>query len=137
MTWEAFRGKFLSKYFPENIRYAKEVEFLQLTQGRKSVTEYDEKFKHLSRFYTLLLDEEWRCRKFENGLHGDIRFMVTPLSIKDFAALVEKADEGVTTSLEAPSRRMTRSMSRGESSIPSRGESSNPSPLSLFCITLV
>ena len=41
-------------------------------------------------------------------------------------------DEGVThhtTSLEAPSRRITRSMSRGESSI--------PSPLSLFCITLV
>jgi len=137
MTWEAFRGKFLSEYFPNNIRYAKEVEFLQLTQGGKSVTEYDEKFKHLSRFYTLPLDEEWRCRKFENGLRGDIRFMVAPLSIKDFAALVETADEGVTTSLEAPSRRITRSMSRGESSIPSRGESFNPSPLSLFCVTLV
>jgi len=41
-------------------------------------------------------------------------------------------DEGVTTtttSLEAPSRRITRSMSRGESSI--------PSSLSLFCISLV
>jgi len=42
-----------------------------------------------------------------------------------------RADEGVTTttSLEAPSRRITRSMSRGESS--------SPSSLSLFCITLV
>jgi len=39
------------------------------------------------------------------------------------------SDEGVTTSLEVPSRRITRSMSRRESSI--------PSPLSLFCITLV
>jgi len=41
-------------------------------------------------------------------------------------------DEGVTnhdTSIEAPSRMITRSMSRRESSI--------PSPLSLFCITLV
>jgi len=28
---------------------------------------------------------------FENGLCGDIRLMVAPLSIKDFAALVEKA----------------------------------------------
>ncbi|XP_027903632.1 uncharacterized protein LOC114163524 [Vigna unguiculata] len=36
------------------------------------------------------LDEEWRCRKFENGLRGDLRLMVAPLSIKDFAALVEK-----------------------------------------------
>ena len=40
-----------------------------------------------------------------------------------------QGDEDMTTSLEAPSRRITRSMSRGESSI--------PSPLSLFCITLV
>jgi len=29
--------------------------------------------------------------KFENGLGADIRLMVAPLSIKDFAALVEKA----------------------------------------------
>jgi len=53
--------------------------------------EYAERFKHLSCFYTLPLDEEWRCRKFENGLHDDIRLMVASLSIKDFAALVEKA----------------------------------------------
>jgi len=55
------------------------------------MAEYAEKFKHLSRFYTMPLDEEWRCMKFENGLRGDIRLMVVPLSIKDFAALVEKA----------------------------------------------
>jgi len=48
VTWEAFRGKFLSAYFLDSVRYAKEVEFLQLTQG-------------------------------------DIRLMVAPLSIKDFA----------------------------------------------------
>jgi len=55
------------------------------------VAEYAEKFKHLNRFYTMPLDEEWRCRKFENGLCVDLRLMVAPLSIKDFAALVEKA----------------------------------------------
>jgi len=32
------------------------------------VAEYAEKFKHLSNFYTMPLDEEWRCRKFENDL---------------------------------------------------------------------
>jgi len=55
------------------------------------VANYAEKFKHLTRFYTLPLDEEWRCRKFKNGLRDNIRLMVAPLSIKDFAALVEKA----------------------------------------------
>ncbi|XP_027933923.1 uncharacterized protein LOC114189530 [Vigna unguiculata] len=72
MTWEAFRGKFLSEYFPDSVRYAKEVEFLQLAQGGKSVTEYAEKFKHLSRLYSLPLNEEWRCRKFKNDLREDI-----------------------------------------------------------------
>jgi len=90
ITWEAFKRRFLSEYFPDSVRYAKEVEFLQLTQGDKSVAEYAERFKHLGRFYTMSLDEEWCCRKFENGLRGDIRLMVAPLSIKDFAALVEK-----------------------------------------------
>jgi len=28
VTWEAFRGKFLSEYFPNSVRYTKEVEFL-------------------------------------------------------------------------------------------------------------
>ena len=55
------------------------------------MTEYAEKFKHLICFYTMPLDKEWRCRKFENGLRGDLRLLVAPLSIKDFAALVEKA----------------------------------------------
>jgi len=55
------------------------------------VAEYAERFKHLSRFYTLPLDEEWRCHKFENGLCGDVLLMVALMSIKDFPALMEKA----------------------------------------------
>jgi len=58
VTWEGFKGKFLSEYFLDSVRYAKEVEFLQLTQGTKFVAEYVERFKHLSRFYTMPLDEE-------------------------------------------------------------------------------
>ena len=61
------------------------------SQRGKTITEYAERFKHLSRFYTLPLDEVWRCRKFETDLCSDIRLMVAPLSIKDIAALVEKA----------------------------------------------
>jgi len=54
------------------------------------VAEYAERFKHLGCFYIMPLAKECQCKKFENGLHGDIRFMVIPLSIKDFAALVER-----------------------------------------------
>jgi len=58
ITWEVFRRKFLSEYFPDSVKYAKEVEFLQLTQGSKSMAEYAKKFKYLSRFYNMPLDEE-------------------------------------------------------------------------------
>jgi len=73
------------------VRYAKEVEFLQLMEGDMLVSEYAEKFKHLGRFHTLKMAEDWKCRKFENGLRGDLKLMVTPLSMKEFPALVEKA----------------------------------------------
>ena len=91
ITWELFKKKFYVKYFPDSVRYAKEVEFLQLMQGEMSVSEYAEKFKHLGRFHTLRMAEDWQCRKFENGLRGDLKLMVAPLSIKEFPALVEKA----------------------------------------------
>jgi len=65
VTWETFRGKFLSEYFPDSVRYAKEVEFLQLTQGGKTVMDYAEKFKHLNRFYTF--------RSMRNGDAGNLR----------------------------------------------------------------
>ena len=91
ITWELFKKKFYAEFFLDSVRYAKEVEFLQLMQGDMSVSEYAEKFKHLGRFHTLKMAEDWQCRKFENGLRGDLKLMVAPLSIKEFPALVEKA----------------------------------------------
>jgi len=103
ITWELFKKKFYAEYFPDSVRYAKEVEFLQLMQGDMSVSEYAEKFKHLGRFHTLKMADDWQCRKFENGLRGDLKLMVAPLSIKEFPALVEKARvmEKLKTEVEA------------------------------------
>ena len=67
-TWENFKVRFLKEYFPDSVKYAKEIEFMQLEQENLSVTEYATKFKHLARFYTQTMTEAWRCRKFEFGL---------------------------------------------------------------------
>ncbi|XP_027912338.1 uncharacterized protein LOC114171654 [Vigna unguiculata] len=106
ISWELFKKKFYAEYFPDSVRYAKEVEFLQLMQGNMSVSEYAEKFKHLGRFHTLKMAEDWQCRKFENGLRGDLKLMVAPLSIKEFPALVEKAQvmEKLKAEVEAQQR---------------------------------
>ncbi|XP_047176593.1 uncharacterized protein LOC124843814 [Vigna umbellata] len=63
ITWEMFRVKFYTEYFPDSVRFAKEVQFLELVQGNKSVLEYANRFKHLLRFNTMAVDEEWQCRK--------------------------------------------------------------------------
>ncbi|XP_052732468.1 uncharacterized protein LOC128196258 [Vigna angularis] len=102
ITWEVFKNKFYAEYFPDNVRYAKEVEFLQLVQSNKLVAEYADKFKQLGRFYTQPANEEWRCRKFKNGLRADIQLAVNPLAIKEFSALIEhaKVAERLTSEIE-------------------------------------
>ncbi|XP_047176840.1 uncharacterized protein LOC124844033, partial [Vigna umbellata] len=91
ITWEVFRNKFYEEYFPDSVRFAKEVEFLQLVQGGMSVSEYTNKFKHLVRFYTMATSEEWQCRKFENGLRSDLKVLISSLCIRTFPAIVERA----------------------------------------------
>jgi len=50
VTWVRFKSEFMRKYFPEDLRNKKEVEFLNLKQGSSSVAEYAAMFVELSRF---------------------------------------------------------------------------------------
>jgi len=56
-----------------------------------TVAAYIEKFEYLSRFYTPIVTEEWRCRKFEGGLKHELRRFLVPLRIREFPVLVEQA----------------------------------------------
>src|ERR1044072_3524438 len=51
LTWAVFRRAFLRRYFPEDIRGKKEIEFLELKQGNKTVSEYASKFAELAKYY--------------------------------------------------------------------------------------
>ncbi|XP_058722195.1 uncharacterized protein LOC131594057 [Vicia villosa] len=48
---EADDWEFSRKYFPEDVRGKKEIEFLELRQGNKSVVEYASMFGELAKFY--------------------------------------------------------------------------------------
>lgn len=119
ISWEVFKKKFYAKYFLGSVRFAREMEFLQLVQGNMTILEYVDRFKHLIRFHTLAMDEEWQCRKFENGLRGDIKLMVASLCIKEFPMLVERAKvlvkikKGVESYQSQPLRVGGPTMSRG------------------------
>ncbi|XP_050916491.1 uncharacterized protein LOC127131619 [Lathyrus oleraceus] len=69
ITWDVFRREFMRKYYPEDVRGKKEIEFLELKQGNMSVTNYAAKFVELSKFYphyTGVGAEFSKCIKFEN-----------------------------------------------------------------------
>lgn len=91
VTWAVFRREFLNRYFPEDVRGKKEIEFLELKQGDMSVTEYAAKFVELAKFYphyTAETAEFSICIKFENGLRADIKRAIGYQKIRDFSELV-------------------------------------------------
>ncbi|XP_058726044.1 uncharacterized protein LOC131597356 [Vicia villosa] len=92
VTWNVFRREFLRKYYPEDVRGKKEIEFLELTQGNKSVTEYAAKFTELIKFYPHFDGEgaEFsKCIKFQNGLRTEIKKAIGYQKIRVFSDLVD------------------------------------------------
>ncbi|XP_052730424.1 uncharacterized protein LOC128195792 [Vigna angularis] len=107
ITWDLFKKKFYKEYFPDTLRYAKEVEFLELVQGNMSWM------------------KSGNVASFENGLRGDIKLLVRGHRLREFPALVEMARDMEKTKREAegyPSRQVQPlrvggpAMSRGGSS---------------------
>ena len=88
-----YKEAFYQKYFPTSIQNAKELEFMQLRQGSRSVSEYIVKFEELCKFSTIYQrnpDEAWKCVKFEDGLREDILTAMGPMEFIDFPTLVNK-----------------------------------------------
>ena len=92
ITWVVFRREFLRKYYPEDVRGKKEIEFLELKQGNMSVTDYAAKFTDLSKFYPHYDGagaEFSKCIKFENGLRSEIKKAVGYQKIRVLPDLVD------------------------------------------------
>ncbi|KAL2541676.1 Uncharacterized protein Adt_02654 [Abeliophyllum distichum] len=91
-TWNEFKEIFLKKYFPTSIRNQKEAEFLTLTQGSISLTEYERKFEDLSHYAPTFVDtEEKKARRFEQGLRDDLRQAVVVLELGTYHEVLAKA----------------------------------------------
>ena len=76
VTWEVFKRVFLEKYFPEDVRNKKEMEFLELKQGNMTVAEYATKFKKLVRYYPHyqgIDGKSSKCVKFLNDLLPEVK----------------------------------------------------------------
>jgi hypothetical protein len=92
ITWEVFLETFYEHYFPASTREQLESEFLRFTQGNKTVTQYEARFTELVRYAPhIAVDGPSKCRRFLEGLRGDIRSRLIPLMLRDYHELVERA----------------------------------------------
>lgn len=68
LNWDAFKQKFLDKYFLSSARSEKEAKFLKLYQGIMTIAEYVDKFDSLDkhfRYFRDNVDENYKCERFE------------------------------------------------------------------------
>ncbi|XP_043720932.1 uncharacterized protein LOC122668431 [Telopea speciosissima] len=91
-TWDQFKEVFFKNYFPESLRDRKEAEFSILTQGSKTVLEYQQRFEDLLHFAPdHLRNEASKTKKFEKGLKPKIGAMLSIMEIETYARMVDKA----------------------------------------------
>ncbi|XP_043702214.1 uncharacterized protein LOC122652512 [Telopea speciosissima] len=91
-TWDQFKEVFFKNYFPESLKDRKEAEFSVLTQGSKTVLEYQQRFEDLLHFAPdHLRNEVSKTKKFEKGLKPEIGAMLSIMEIETYARMVDKA----------------------------------------------
>ena len=74
ITWNDFQIEFDHKFFTDQMKDRKEVEFLKFFQGSLSVAEYEAKFNSLSKFAgQYATDEGRKARRFVRGLSMHLR----------------------------------------------------------------
>ncbi|KAA3472973.1 E3 ubiquitin-protein ligase RBBP6 [Gossypium australe] len=92
VTWDFFQAEFRRKYISQRFIDSKRKEFLELKQGRMTVSEHERKFVRLSRYARECVSSEaTMSRRFEEGLNEETKFLVGILEINEFVVLVERA----------------------------------------------
>ncbi|XP_059671122.1 uncharacterized protein LOC132316666 [Cornus florida] len=92
MTWVEFREHFFERFFPRAMRQEMRIQFAGLYQGTMSVIEYETRFTSLSRYAEeMVATDETRAKKFQDGLHLDIRPRVSLLDLRTYREVVQRA----------------------------------------------
>jgi hypothetical protein len=69
ITWDQFKAAFHGNYIPPGLMAMKHTEFMRLTQGNKSLTEYLQTFNNLAKYATEFVDTDAKkIASFKSGL---------------------------------------------------------------------
>ncbi|XP_043696602.1 uncharacterized protein LOC122647217 [Telopea speciosissima] len=89
---EVFKEAFFENYFPESFQERKATEFTKVSQGAKSVLEYQQKFEELFHFTPphLKTDIE-KGKRFKKGLRPGISSILSSHGPQNYAKMVQVA----------------------------------------------
>ncbi|XP_057808623.1 uncharacterized protein LOC131023097 [Salvia miltiorrhiza] len=106
LTWEQFKEALYEKYIPRSYRKKKEMEFVNLKQGNKTVAEYDRQFCDLARYAPYQVDtDEKMSELFCSGLKQEIRVVLASQSALTYVEALNRAlDMELAMQQERPSQ---------------------------------
>ena len=88
LSYSDFLREFRDRYMPEMYRDEKLREFLNLRQKSMTVAEYEVRFTQLSHYAPMMVaTERDKYRRFEDGLHYDIRSRLTLSDTRSYQEL--------------------------------------------------
>jgi hypothetical protein len=92
ITWQEFQVNFHAHHIPSGIMKLKKKEFLSLTQGNMSVSEYRDCFNQLSRYALEEVDTDEKHQEcFLEGLIGPLNYQLQSHNFPNFQTLLNKA----------------------------------------------
>ncbi|XP_058740974.1 heat shock 70 kDa protein 4-like [Vicia villosa] len=91
ITWDIFKREFLRRYFPEDVRGRKEVEFLELVQGNMTVPEYAAKFVELEKYYVHYKNDEAKEKTSGNKQDITITNINGRLLVEEIERMIREA----------------------------------------------
>ncbi|XP_021856761.1 uncharacterized protein [Spinacia oleracea] len=90
--WSEFATKLKERFYPYELRWQKQEEFLSLSQGSLSIQEYTNKFTALSRFATAVVPTEAeRVKRYIKKMDPKVRTHVLSSGAKTFQGAYEIA----------------------------------------------
>jgi hypothetical protein len=92
ITWEEFRVNFHRYHVPEGLMIMKKEEFLALKQGPLSVSEYRDRFLHLSRYAPEDVNTDAKRQyRFMRGLVDPLHYQLMHHTFPAFQHLIDRA----------------------------------------------
>jgi hypothetical protein len=92
VTWDEFQTAFRAHHIPAGLIEGKLNEFLSLTQGTRTVTQYAQVFNHLCQYAGSHADTDARkCDRFHRGLSTKLKEWLNLVKADNFNELVNMA----------------------------------------------